>query len=71
MLKFDYHFLSDINDFFQVMYFLFRVEPFTTLSTKLGGSGRADQIFSDIGHSWNNVLEDMSDVKELVDVFLS
>ncbi|KAI0503555.1 hypothetical protein KFK09_014489 [Dendrobium nobile] len=62
-----FHYGSHYSSARTVMYFLFRVEPFTTLSTKLGGgSGRADQMFSDIGHSWNNVLEDMSDVKELV-----
>ncbi|MFS7966548.1 putative BEACH domain-containing protein [Helianthus anomalus] len=42
-----------------------RVEPFTTLSVRLEG-GKFDRMFSDIGATWNGVLEDMNDVKELV-----
>ncbi|GLT84466.1 hypothetical protein SLE2022_026940 [Rubroshorea leprosula] len=51
-----------------VLYYLFRVEPFTTLSIQLQGGklDHADRLFSDIGGTWNGVLEDMSDVKELV-----
>ncbi|GKV12962.1 hypothetical protein SLEP1_g24045 [Rubroshorea leprosula] len=51
-----------------VLYYLFRVEPFTTLSIQLQGGklDHADHLFSDIGGTWNGVLEDMSDVKELV-----
>ncbi|KAI3810644.1 hypothetical protein L1987_20266 [Smallanthus sonchifolius] len=45
-----------------------RVEPFTTLSFRLQGGNfdHADRTFSDIGATWNGVLEDMNDVKELV-----
>ncbi|RVW41089.1 BEACH domain-containing protein C2 [Vitis vinifera] len=52
----------------QVLYYLTRVEPFTTLSIQLQGGkfDHADRMFSDIGSTWNGVLEDMSDVKELV-----
>lgn len=52
----------------QVLYYLVRVEPFTTLSIQLQGGkfDHADRMFSDIGATWNGVLEDMSDVKELV-----
>lgn len=52
----------------QVLYYLFRVEPFTTLSIQLQGGkfDHADRMFSDIVSTWNGVLEDMSDVKELV-----
>ncbi|GER41457.1 WD-40 repeat family protein / beige-related [Striga asiatica] len=51
-----------------VLYYLTRVEPFTTLSIQLQGGkfDHADRMFSDIGATWNGVLEDMSDVKELV-----
>lgn len=47
-----------------------RVEPFTTLSIQLQGGkfDHADRMFSDIPATWNGVLEDMSDVKELVRV---
>ncbi|XP_020579121.1 BEACH domain-containing protein C2-like isoform X2 [Phalaenopsis equestris] len=62
-----FHYGSHYSNARTVLYFLIRIEPFTTLSTKFGGgSGYADQMFYDIGHSWQNVLEDMSDVKELV-----
>lgn len=56
----------------QVLYYLVRVEPFTTLAVQLQGGkfDHADRMFSDIGGTWNGVLEDMSDVKELVRVFL-
>ena len=45
-----------------------RVEPFTTLSIQLQGGkfDHADRMFLDIPATWNGVLEDMSDVKELV-----
>lgn len=48
-----------------------RVEPFTTLSIQLQGGkfDHADRMFLDIPATWNGVLEDMSDVKELVRVF--
>ncbi|KAF8393925.1 hypothetical protein HHK36_020127 [Tetracentron sinense] len=51
-----------------VLYYLVRVEPFTTLSIHLQGGkfDHADRMFSDIAATWNGVLEDMSDVKELV-----
>lgn len=52
----------------QVLYYLVRVEPFTTLSIQLQGGkfDHADRMFSDIPGTWNGVIEDMSDVKELV-----
>ncbi|PPD78207.1 hypothetical protein GOBAR_DD24853 [Gossypium barbadense] len=52
----------------KVLYYLVRVEPFTTLSIQLQGGkfDHADRMFSDVGATWNGVLEDMSDVKELV-----
>ncbi|KAL0397809.1 UNVERIFIED_CONTAM: BEACH domain-containing protein C2 [Sesamum calycinum] len=50
-----------------VLYYLTRVEPFTTLSIQLQGGkfDHADRMFSDVAATWNGVLEDMSDVKEL------
>lgn len=55
------------------MYYLVRVEPFTTLSIQLQGGkfDHADRMFSDIAATWKGVLEDMSDVKELVYNFYS
>lgn len=52
----------------QVLYYLVRVEPYSTLAIQLQGGkfDHADRMFSDIGSTWNGNLEDMSDVKELV-----
>ena len=46
------------------------MEPFTTLSIQLQGSkfDHADRMFSDLSGTWDSVLEDMSDVKELVSI---
>ena len=43
------------------------MEPFTTNFIQLQG-GKFDNAnhISDIGNTWNSVLQDMSDVKELV-----
>ncbi|KAF9613959.1 hypothetical protein IFM89_014024 [Coptis chinensis] len=59
---------SSYRDLSKVLYYLVRVEPYTTLSIQLQGGkfDHADRMFSDIGATWNGVLEDMSDVKELV-----
>lgn len=63
-----FHYGSHYSSAGTVMYYLFRVEPFTTLSIQLQGGkfDHADRMFSDIGNTWDGVLEDMSDVKELV-----
>jgi hypothetical protein len=57
----------------QVLYYLVRVEPFTTLAIQLQGGkfDHADRMFSDISATWNGVLEDMSDVKELVCIYVT
>lgn len=63
-----FHYGSHYSSAGTVLYYLTRVEPFTTLSIQLQGGkfDHADRMFSDIGSTWNGVLEDMSDVKELV-----
>ncbi|GAY42030.1 hypothetical protein CUMW_063800 [Citrus unshiu] len=63
-----FHYGSHYSSAGTVLYYLFRVEPFTTLSIQLQGGkfDHADRMFSDIAATWNGVLEDMSDVKELV-----
>ncbi|XP_058744102.1 BEACH domain-containing protein C2-like isoform X2 [Vicia villosa] len=62
-----FHYGSHYSSAGTVLYYLVRVEPFTTLSIKLQGGkfDHADRMFSDISATWNGVLEDMSDVKEL------
>ncbi|XP_010277463.1 PREDICTED: BEACH domain-containing protein C2 isoform X2 [Nelumbo nucifera] len=63
-----FHYGSHYSSAGTVLYYLVRVEPFTTLSIQLQGGkfDHADRMFSDIASTWNGVLEDMSDVKELV-----
>ncbi|XP_012083537.1 BEACH domain-containing protein C2 isoform X2 [Jatropha curcas] len=63
-----FHYGSHYSSAGTVLYYLVRVEPFTTLSIQLQGGkfDHADRMFSDVTATWNGVLEDMSDVKELV-----
>ncbi|KAG8363377.1 hypothetical protein BUALT_Bualt19G0016000 [Buddleja alternifolia] len=62
-----FHYDSHYSTTGTVLYYLTRVEPFTTLSVLQGGKfNHAGRMFSDIAATWNGVLEDMSDVKELV-----
>lgn len=63
-----FHYGSHYSTAGTVLYYLVRTEPFTTLSIQLQGGkfDHADRMFGDIGATWNGVLEDMSDVKELV-----
>ncbi|KAH7276959.1 hypothetical protein KP509_39G028100 [Ceratopteris richardii] len=63
-----FHYGSHYSSASTVLYYLMRIEPFTTLSKQLHGGkfDHADHMFSDIGANWNGVLEDISDVKELV-----
>ncbi|KAK1364471.1 BEACH domain-containing protein C2 [Heracleum sosnowskyi] len=63
-----FHYGSHYSSAGTVLYYLTRVEPFTTLAIQLQGGkfDHADRMFSDISATWNGVLEDMSDVKELV-----
>ncbi|XP_020592790.1 BEACH domain-containing protein C2-like isoform X2 [Phalaenopsis equestris] len=63
-----FHYGSHYSTAGTVLYYLVRVEPFTSLSIQLQGGkfDHADRMFYDVGATWNCVLEDMSDVKELV-----
>lgn len=63
-----FHYGSHYSSAGTVLYYLVRVEPFTTLSIQLQGGkfDHADRMFFDISSTWNGILEDMSDVKELV-----
>ncbi|VFQ75698.1 unnamed protein product [Cuscuta campestris] len=63
-----FHYGSHYSTAGTVMYYLVRLEPFTTLSIQLQGGkfDHADRMFSDIAATWKGVLEEMSDVKELV-----
>ncbi|KAK4744867.1 hypothetical protein SAY87_011179 [Trapa incisa] len=63
-----FHYGSHYSSAGTVLYYLVRIEPFTTLSIQLQGGkfDHADRMFYDIAATWDGVLEDMSDVKELV-----
>ena len=54
-----------------VLYYLLRMEPFTTYALGLQGDkfDRADRLFDSIAGTWNNVLVNPSDVKELIPEF--
>nr|XP_023875242.1 BEACH domain-containing protein C2-like isoform X4 [Quercus suber]XP_023875243.1 BEACH domain-containing protein C2-like isoform X4 [Quercus suber] len=63
-----FHYGSHYSSAGTVLYYLVRVKPFTTLSIQLQGGkfDHANRMFSDIAGTWNGILEEMSDVKELV-----
>ncbi|KAL9228969.1 hypothetical protein vseg_004493 [Gypsophila vaccaria] len=63
-----FHYGSHYSSAGTVLYYLVRLEPFTTHSIQLQGGqfDHADRMFIDIATTWDGVLEDMSDVKELV-----
>ncbi|KAL2892359.1 BEACH domain-containing protein C2 [Bienertia sinuspersici] len=63
-----FHYGSHYSSAGTVLYYLVRLEPFTTLSIQLQGGkfDHADRMFADIAATWEGVLEEMSDVKELV-----
>lgn len=51
----------------QALYFMQRVEPYTTMSNQLKRKmNHVDSMFTDIASTWNDVLENVDDVKELV-----
>ncbi|KDO22612.1 hypothetical protein SPRG_21162 [Saprolegnia parasitica CBS 223.65] len=50
-----------------VLYYLLRLEPFTTLAKRVQGGrlDHADRLFHSIAETWANCLSDTSDLKEL------
>lgn len=62
---------SHYSNFGTVLYYLLRLEPYTTYSLALqsGKFDHADRLFHSVGESWRNVLTNQSDVKELVPEF--
>ncbi|KAL2621191.1 hypothetical protein R1flu_001396 [Riccia fluitans] len=63
-----FHYGSHYSSAGTVLYYLVRMEPFSTLAIDIQGGkfDHADRMFSDLSSTWNGVLEDMNDVKELV-----
>ncbi|KAK9002310.1 hypothetical protein V6N11_024994 [Hibiscus sabdariffa] len=63
-----FHYDSHYSSAGSVLYYLVRIEPFTTVSIQLQGGNfnQTDRVFSDVAATWNGVLKDMNDLKELV-----
>ena len=66
-----FHYGSHYSSSGIVLYYLIRTEPFTTHFLKLQGGkfDHADRMFGSIGNCWHNVLNNSSDVKELIPEF--
>lgn len=66
-----FHYGSHYSSSGIVLYYLVRLEPFTSLAIDLQGGhfDHADRMFGDIAGTWSGCLEDMADVKELVPEF--
>lgn len=54
-----------------VIFYLLRLEPFTSLGKQLQGGkfDHADRLFDSIPRTWDNVLVNTGDVKELIPEF--
>ena len=66
-----FHYGSHYSSSGTVLFYLLRVDPFTTLAYELQGGkfDHADRLFHDIASTWKSCYNDMSDVKELVPEF--
>eukprot|EP00899_Mesostigma_viride_P003816 jgi/Mesvir1/13435/Mv16507-RA.1 len=66
-----FHYGSHYSSGGTVLYYLLRLEPYTSAAVSLQGGtfDHADRMFDDIASTWKGVLSDMSDVKELVPEF--
>ncbi|KAG0583972.1 hypothetical protein KC19_3G176400 [Ceratodon purpureus] len=60
---YDSHYLSASG----ALYFMQRVEPYTTIANQINRkTNNADDMFTDIASTWDSVVENIDDVKELV-----
>ena len=68
-----FHYGSHYSSAGVVMFYLLRLEPFTTLAYNLQGGkfDHADRLFTSIESMWKSVLTDISDVKELTPEFFT
>ncbi|QDZ21579.1 BEACH domain-containing protein [Chloropicon primus] len=66
-----FHYGSHYSSSGIVLYYLLRLEPFAGLAVSLQGGkfDHADRLFDDLPGTWEGVLSDMSDVKELIPEF--
>ena len=63
-----FHYGSHYSTAGTTIFYLIRLEPFTTLAHQLQGGkfDHADRLFDDVASTYEGVTTDMSDVKELV-----
>ena len=68
-----FHYGSHYSSAGVVMFYLLRLEPFTTLAYNLQGGkfDHADRLFTSVESMWKSVLNDISDVKELTPEFFT
>ena len=68
-----FHYGSHYSSAGVVMFYLLRLEPFTTLAYNLQGGkfDHADRLFTGVESMWKSVLNDISDVKELTPEFFT
>eukprot|EP01028_Stygiella_incarcerata_P012665 TRINITY_DN801_c0_g1_i4.p2 TRINITY_DN801_c0_g1~~TRINITY_DN801_c0_g1_i4.p2 ORF type:complete len:1526 (-),score=400.09 TRINITY_DN801_c0_g1_i4:1977-6554(-) len=66
-----FHYGSHYSSAGVVLYFLLRLEPYTSYHIMLqsGKFDHADRLFHSMGSTWNNVCTSSADVKELVPEF--
>ena len=66
-----FHYGSHYSTSGSVIFYMIRVEPFTSLAVDLQGGqfDHADRLFSNIPATWRSCQSDMSDVKELTPEF--
>ncbi|KAJ3434994.1 beige/beach-related [Anaeramoeba flamelloides] len=66
-----FHYGTHYSSAAVVLYYLVRMEPFTSLGIKLQGGkfDRSDRMFHSIPETFNNCLTNPSDVKELIPEF--
>ena len=66
-----FHYGSHYSSAGIIMYYLVRLEPFTSLAIELqnGKFDIPDRIFSNISSTWNSCFTNASDVKELIPEF--
>eukprot|EP00301_Raphidiophrys_heterophryoidea_P007896 c12_g1_i1.p1 GENE.c12_g1_i1~~c12_g1_i1.p1 ORF type:complete len:1043 (-),score=208.99 c12_g1_i1:382-3426(-) len=66
-----FHYGTHYSSAAVVLYYLLRMEPFTTAAVELQGGtfDHADRLFESIQGSWTNVMSNPADVKELIPEF--
>ncbi len=66
-----FHYGSHYSSAGIVLFYLIRMEPFTSLALQLQGGkfDHADRLFESLAQTWQNCLHSSADVKELIPEF--